>query len=118
MKELLKEAWKAKAKKADRMASKKLAPPEILSFDDWQFERRAKKQGEDYSHQADELSDESYSTSDEVTNPTVIFARQMIFSFEDWQLKRPDMGHVRDRHLRTPMRVEDIFNSGSIHYEE
>ena len=65
MKKLLKEAWEAKAKKA---ASKKLAPPEIFSFDDW----RAKKRGGDYSHQAEELSD------DEVTNPTVMFARQMI----------------------------------------
>ena len=76
MKELLKEAWKAKAK---RTASKKLARPEILSFDDWQFERQAKKQGGDYSHQMEELSDESYPPSDEVTNPIVMFARQMIF---------------------------------------
>ena len=68
MKELLKEAWEAKAK---RTASKKLAPPEILFFDDW----RAKKQGGDYSHRAEELSDESYPSSDEVTNPTVMFAR-------------------------------------------
>ena len=65
MKDLLKEAWEAKAEKA---ASKKLAPPEILSFDDW----RAKRRGGDYSHHAEELSD------DEVTNPTVMFARQMI----------------------------------------
>ena len=122
MKELLKEAWEAKAKKADKTAStlKDLAPPttEILSYDDWRFERRARKRGRDYSHQKEELSDESYPPSDEVTNPTVMFARQMIFSFEDWQLKRPDMGHVRDRHLHTPMIGEDISNSGSIHYEE
>ena len=118
MKELLKEAWEAKAKKADRTASKKLAPLEILSFDDWRFERRAKKQSGDYSHQTVELSNESYPPSDEVTNPIVMFARQMILSFEDWQLKRPDMGHIRDRHLRTPMRGEDIFNTRSIHYEE
>ena len=203
MKELLKEAWEAKAKK---MASKKLAPPEILYFDDW----RAKRRGGDYSHHAEELSD------DEVTNSTVMFARQMIIgetnpdlaeadkilaqdvstskindlpieerqllrqkhkpmiykaassrkvalkasksiskllkeawkiktkvaaqakkcfkavkkmsnlapssktilSFEDWQRKGPDMGHVRDRHLCTPTIGEDISNSGSIHYEE
>ena len=203
MKELLKEAWEAKAKK---MASKKLAPPEILYSDDWQTKRR----GEDYSHHAEELS------NDEVTNSTVMFARQMIIgvtnpdlaeadkilaqdvstskindlpieerqllrqkhkpmiykvaslrkvaleasksiskllkeawkiktkvaaqakkcfkavkkmsnlapssktilSFEDWQRKGPDMGHVRDRHLRTPTIGEDISNSGSTHYEE
>ena len=45
MRELLKEAWEAKAKKA---TSKKLAPPEILSFDD----SRAKRRGGDYSHHA------------------------------------------------------------------
>ena len=72
MQELLKEAWEAKAKKT---ASKKLAPPGILSFDNW----RAKKRGGDYSHRAEKLSNESYSPSDEVTNPTVMFARQMIF---------------------------------------
>ena len=65
MKKLLKEAWEAKAKKA----ASRLAPPEILSFEDW----RAKRQGGDYPHHAEELSD------DEVTNPTVRFARQMIF---------------------------------------
>ena len=65
MKELLKEAWEAKTKKA---VSKKLAPFEILSFDNW----RAKKQGGDYSHQAEKLSD------DEVTNPTIMVAKQMI----------------------------------------
>ena len=43
---------------------------------------------------------------------------KVILSFEDWQLKRPDKGHVRDRHLRMPMIDEDISNSGSIHYEE
>ena len=71
MKELLKEAWEAKAKKA----ASRLAPPEILFFEDW----RAKKQGGDYSHQAEELS------NDEVTNSTVMFARQMISeeTFED-----------------------------------
>ena len=41
-----------------------------------------------------------------------------ILSFEDWQLKRLDKGHMRDRHLRTPMISEDISNSWSIHYEE
>ena len=41
-----------------------------------------------------------------------------ILSFEDWQHKGPNMGHVRDRHLRTPMIGEDISNSRSIHYEE
>ena len=61
MRKLLKEAWEAKVKKA----ASRLAPPEILSFDDW----RAKRRGGDYFHQAEELSD------DKVTNPTVIFAR-------------------------------------------
>ena len=64
MRTLLKEAWEAKAKKA----ASRLAPPEILSFEDW----RAKWQGSDYPHHAEELSD------DEVANPTVRFARQMI----------------------------------------
>ena len=41
-----------------------------------------------------------------------------ILSFEDWQRKGRDMGHVRDRHLRTPIIGEDISNNGSIHYEE
>ena len=41
-----------------------------------------------------------------------------ILSFEDWQIKRLDKGHVRDRHLHTPMISEDIFNNESIHYEE
>ena len=61
MRELLKEAWEAKTKKA----ALRLAPPEILSFEDW----RAKRRGGDYSHHAEELSD------DEVTNPTMRFAR-------------------------------------------
>ena len=65
MRELLKEAWEAKAKKA----ASRLAPPEILSFEDW----RDKRRNGDYSHHAEELSNE------EVTNPTVRFARQMIF---------------------------------------
>ena len=41
-----------------------------------------------------------------------------ILSFEDWQRKGPDTGHVRNRHLRIPMIGEDISKSGSIHYEE
>ena len=65
MKKLLKEAWEAKSKKA----ASRLALLEILSFEDW----RAKRRGGDYPHHAEELSD------DEVTNPTVRFARQMIF---------------------------------------
>ena len=60
----MKEAWEAKAKKA----ASKLAPPKIPSVDEW----RAKKRGGDYSRHVEELSD------DEVTNPTVMFARQMI----------------------------------------
>ena len=79
MKKLLKEAWEAKAK-AKKAASKKLAPLEILSFDDW----RAKKRGGDYSHQAEELSD------DEVTNPTVMFARQMIIGETNPNLAEAD----------------------------
>ena len=44
---------------------------------------------------------------------------QRLFSLlKTGDLKRPDKGHVRDRHLRTPMIGEDISNSGSIHYEE
>ena len=44
---------------------------------------RVKRRGEDYSHQTEELSDESYPPSDEVTNPTVMFARQMIIEETD-----------------------------------
>ena len=51
-----------------KTASKKLAPREILYFDNWQ----AKRRGGDYSHHEEELS------NDEVTNPTVMFVRQMI----------------------------------------
>ena len=61
MRTLLKEAWEAKAKKT----ALRLAPPEILSFEDW----RAKRRGSDYPHHVEELS------NDEVTNPTVRFAR-------------------------------------------
>ena len=70
----MKEAWEAKAKKA----ASKLAPPKIPSFDEW----RAKRRGGGYSHHAEELS------NDEVTNPTVRFARQMIF--EETKLAEAD----------------------------
>ena len=95
MTELIKEAWRAKAKVAAQKTksghtAKKLKQPtssttKILSFDDWQFKRLFEKHNKvrDNNNSSSEamkkLSDHLHSSGDEITNPTVRFTNKMIF---------------------------------------
>ena len=95
MTELIKEAWRAKAKVAAQktksgQTAKKLkqlasSTTKILSFDDWQFKRLFEKHNkvQDNNNSSSEamkkLSDHLHSSGDEITNPTVRFINQMIF---------------------------------------
>ena len=93
MSELIKEAWRAKAKvaaqkmKSGQMAKKLKQPASsvtrILSFDDWRFKRlferhnKARDINSSSSEEMKKLSNEL--TYDETTNPIVLFTNQMIF---------------------------------------
>ena len=95
MSELIKEAWRAKAKDATQntksgQTARKLKQPassmtRILSFDDWQFKRLFEKHNKvrDINNSSSEamkkLSDYLHSSGDEITNPTIRFTNQMIF---------------------------------------
>ena len=95
MSELIKEAWKAKAKVAPQktksgQTAKKLKPPAssttgILSFDDLQFKRLFEKHNKvrdtnnSSSKAMKKLSDYLHSSGDEIINLTVRFINQMIF---------------------------------------
>ena len=93
MSELIKEAWRAKAKvaaqktKSGQMAKKLQQPASsttgILSFDDWRFKRLYERHNKtrDINSNSSEamkrLSDDL--SCDEITNSTVMFTNQMVF---------------------------------------
>ena len=93
MSDLIKEAWRAKAKiaaqktKNNQMAKKLQQPtsstPRILSFDDWRFKRLYERHNKtrDINSNSSEamkrLSDDL--SCNEITNPTVMFTNQMVF---------------------------------------
>ena len=95
MSELIKEAWKAKAKvaaqnkKSGPMAKrlKQLASSitKILSFDDWRFKRlferhnKVRNTNNSSSEVMKKLSDHLHSSGDEISDPTLRFTNQMIF---------------------------------------
>ena len=92
MSELIKEAWRAKARVVAQKAKngqkvKKLQPvsstPGILFFDDWRFKRMYERHNKTRDINNNSLKARTRSSDDlhcdEITNPTVMFTNQMIF---------------------------------------
>ena len=93
MSELIKEAWRAKARVAAQktkngQTAKKLQQPTssttgILSFDDWRFKRMYERHNKTRDINNNSLKAKTRSSDDlhydEITNPTVMFTNQMIF---------------------------------------
>ena len=93
MSELIKEAWRAKAKVAaqktkNSQTAKKLQQPTssttgILSFDDWRFKRLYERHNKTRDINNNSLKARTRSSNDlhcdEITNPIVMFTNQMIF---------------------------------------
>ena len=93
MSELIKEAWRAKARVAAQktklgQTAKKLnqptsSTPGILSFDDWRFKKMYKRHNKTQDINNNSLKARTRSSDDlycdEITNPIVMFTNQMIF---------------------------------------
>ena len=93
MSELIKEAWRAKARvaaqrtkngqKAKKLQHPASSTPGILSFDDWRFKRMYERHNKTRDINNNSLKSRTKSSDDlhcdEITNPTVMFTNQMIF---------------------------------------
>ena len=93
MSELIKKAWRAKARVAAQktkngQTAKKLQQPAssmpgILSFDDWRFKRMYERHNKTRDINNNSLKARTRSSDDlhcdEITNPTVMFTNQMVF---------------------------------------
>ena len=93
MRELIQEAWRAKARVASQktknsQTAKKLqqpasSTPGVLSFDDWRFKRMYERHNKTRDINNNSLKVRTRSSNalhcDEITTPTVMFTNQMIF---------------------------------------